>query len=315
MNKPSRETLTVNAIRLFLVTLLPFSCAVPPVVASEVPSRGAALQTYPMQAIAPTIAALLGVPAPKQVESPPIEQVLKDLQGSKKVAILGVDAFGAAIWNRMRDKTPYLNGLAAANNQAQLRSVLPSVTCVNFGCMITGGSQKTTGITTFDSKLACEDLLSVLRAHGMRSGGFGRKDYTGDRLLGRYADLSVPGKAGDLEVMAGLMEVVEEKNPEFVIVQYGKTDDVFHAHGPFSQEAAEACAEADAWLKTLVPWLRAQGYAIIITADHGQHEITRNNGTTAGAHGSASDLDCLVPLVWLPSVAPATESPKTFHPQ
>ena len=314
MNKPSRETLAVNTIRLFLVTVLPFSCAVPHAVASEVPSRGAALETYPMQAVAPTIAALLGVPAPKQAEAPPIEPVLNDLRGSKKVAILGIDALGAAIWQRMRDKTPYLNSLAAGNNQAQIRSVLPSVTCVNFGCMITGGSQKTTGIITFDSKLACEDLLSVLRAHGMRSGGFGRKDYTGDRLLGRYADFSVPDKTSDPEVMAGLMEVVEKKNPEFVIVQYGKTDDVFHAHGPFSREAAEACAEADAWLKTLVPWLHARGYAIIITADHGQHEITRNDGTTRGAHGSASDLDCLVPLIWLPSAIPATESSKTSRP-
>ena len=76
--------------------------------------------------------------------------------------------------------------------------------------------------------------------------------------------------------MAGLMKVVDEEKPEFVIVQYGKTDDVFHAHGPFSKEAGEACAEADAWLGKLVPWLRARGYAIIITADHGQHEITRD---------------------------------------
>ena len=113
----------------------------------------------------------------------------------------------------------------------------------------------------------------------------------------------------DTDLMAGLMKVVEEEKPQFVIVQYGKTDDVFHAHGPFSQEAGKACAEADAWLGKLVPWLRARGYAIIITADHGQHEFTRKNGTTGGSHGSASDVDCLVPLVWLPSVDRAKEPP------
>lgn len=294
----------MKAIKAFVVTLVAVSCAVvacavAPATASEGSAGGAALETYPMQAVAPTVAALLGVPAPKQAEAPPIEPILKDLQGSKRVAILGIDAFGAANWKRMRDKTPYLNSLATGNNQAQIRSVLPSVTCVNFGCMITGGSQKTTGITTRDSKIACEDLMSVLRAHGMKSGGFGKKGYTGDRLLGRYADFSTSEKTSDLEVMAALMEVVETKKPEFLIVQYGTTDTVFHAHGPFSPEAADACADADAWLKQLVPWLRAHGYAIIITADHGQHEVKRDNGTTRGTHGTASDIDCLVPLVWL----------------
>ncbi|MGI6414404.1 MAG: alkaline phosphatase family protein [Thermoguttaceae bacterium] len=291
----------MNVSRLSSVALVSLSCVILPAAASEAPPSGAALQTYPMQALAPTVAAILGVPAPKQAEAPPIDRIVKDLQGSDKVAILGVDAFGAAIWNKMRGKTPYLNSLATDTNQAQLRSVLPSVTCVNFGCMITGGSQKTTGIVTFDSQLQCEDLCSVLRANGMKSGGFGRKDYTGDRLLGRYADFSVPDMISDQDVLAGLMKVVEARKPEFVIVQYGQTDDVFHARGPFSKEAAEACAGADAWLQQLVPWLRARGYAIIITADHGQHDVAKKDGTTSGKHGTASDLDCLVPLVWLRS--------------
>ena len=291
----------MNVFRLSSLALVSISCAILPAAASEATPSGAAPQTYAMQALAPTIAAILGVPAPKQAEAPPIDRIVKDLQGSNKLAVLGVDAFGAAIWEKMRGKTPYLNSLATGANQAQLRSVLPSVTCVNFGCMITGGSQKTTGILTKDSQLQCEDLCSVLRANGMKSGGFGRKDYTGDRLLGRYADFSVADMASDQDVLAGLMEVIEAKKPEFVIVQYGKTDDVFHARGPFSQEAAEACAGADAWLEQLVPWLRARGYAILITADHGQHETAKKDGTTGGTHGTASDLDCLVPLVWLRS--------------
>jgi len=300
----------MNAFKLSLTVLLLFFGTVSPSPCADASSSGAALQTYPMQALAPTAAAILGVPAPKQAEAPPIDSIVNDLRGAKKVAILGIDAFGAAIWNKMRDKTPYLNSLATKTNQAQLRSVLPSVTCVNFGCMITGGSQKTTGIKTFDSELACEDLCAVLRAYGMKSGGFGRKDYTGDRLLGRYADVAVQGKTSDQDVLAGLMEIVDEKKPEFVIVQYGKTDDVFHAQGPFSTQAAEACAGADAWLQKIVPWLHARGYAIIITADHGQHDVPRANGTTGGAHGTASDLDCLVPLVWLPSAEGAKEPPK-----
>jgi predicted AlkP superfamily pyrophosphatase or phosphodiesterase len=113
----------------------------------------------------------------------------------------------------------------------------------------------------------------VLRARGLKSGGFGIKDWTGDRLLGRYADLSVRDKANDEEVFAGLMQIVEEKKPEFIVVQYGETDEVFHRHGPSSGEARAACGRADAWLARVVPWLRSRGYAIIITADHGQHDV------------------------------------------
>lgn len=293
----------MNLFRRCTIALLCLSCTVSRALAAEPGPNEPAVQIYPMQALAPTVAAILGVPAPKQAEAPPIGPIVTDLHGSRKVAVLGIDAFGAAIWKKMRDKTPVLNGLALNNNQVRLRSVLPSVTCVNFGCMITGGSQKTTGIKTFDSRLACEDLCSVLRAHGMKSAGFGIKNWTGDRLLGRYADFSVKDKADDSEVLAGLMKVVDEKKPELVIVQYGNTDKVFHACGPFSREAGDAIARADAWLGTIVPWLRAAGYAIIITADHGQHETTRKDGKTSGTHGSASDLDCLVPLVWLPGAA------------
>ncbi len=300
----------MNVFRLSLIALVFLSTAVSPGLSVAASSRDAALRTYPMQALAPTVATILDVPAPKQAEAPPIDSIVNDLRGAKQVAVLGIDAFGAAIWSKMRDKTPYLNSLATETNQAQLRSVLPSVTCVNFGCMITGGSQKTTGIKTFDSELACEDLCSVLRARGLKSGGFGIKGWTGDRLLGRYADFRVKEKNDDLEVLAGLMEVVDEKKPEFVIVQYGNTDKVFHAHGPFSKQAAEACAGADAWLQEIVPWLRARGYAIIITADHGQHDVPRANGTTGGVHGTDSDLDCLVPLVWLPSADRAATPPK-----
>lgn len=285
----------------YSMAVLFLQCLVVPATFNPASAEEQAPRTYPMQALAPTVATILNVPVPKQAEAPPIEAIVNDLQGSKKVAVLGIDAFGDAIWAQTRDQTPYLNGLAQPNNRARLRSVLPSVTCVNFACMITGGSQTTTGIETFDSKLACEDLFSVLRAQGLKSGGFGIKDWTGDRLLGRYADLSVRDKANDEEVLAGLMEIVEEEKPEFIIVQYGETDAVFHRHGPSSDEARAACGRADAWLARVVPWLRSRGYAIIITADHGQHDVQNESGETSGQHGSDSDIDCLVPLVWLRS--------------
>jgi len=84
------------------IVLLCLSCVVSCAATSEVWPREATLRTHPMQALAPTVAAILGVPAPKQAEPPPIDSVVKDLRGSKKAAIPGMDAFGAAICRRWR---------------------------------------------------------------------------------------------------------------------------------------------------------------------------------------------------------------------
>ena len=295
------KTLALNRPRLSPILFAALACAPLGASVSGASPAPGVFPVHPMQAVAPTAAAILGVPAPKQAEAPPIDRIVGELRGSKRLAILGIDAFGAAIWDKRRDRTPYLNSLASATNQARLRSVLPSVTCVNFGCMITGGSAATTGIKTRDSEIACENLFAVLRAHGMKSGGFGIKEWTGDSLLGRYADYCVKDKLDDAAVLTGLMQIVEDRRPDFVIVQFGKTDSVFHAHGPSSMEAADACADADAWLRQVVPWLRARGYAVIITADHGQHDVAAKDGSKRGKHGTDSDLDCLVPIVWLRS--------------
>jgi hypothetical protein len=71
------EALTVNVFRLSSI-LLALACVVSAGVAAEVASADAALPTYPMQALAPTAAAILGVPAPKQAEAPPIDSVVRD---------------------------------------------------------------------------------------------------------------------------------------------------------------------------------------------------------------------------------------------
>ena len=63
------------------------------------------------------------------------------------------------------------------------------------------------------------------------------------------------------------------------------------------------------------PGCASRGYAIIITADHGQHDVQNKNGKTSGQHGSDSDIDCLVPLVWLRgSSKPAAGAVPLTHP-
>ena len=54
--------------------------------------------------------------------------------------------------------------------------------------------------------------------------------------------------------------------------------------------------ETDARLRRLVTGLKPLGYAVIILADHGQHDVPGDGKN--GSHGTDSPEDCLVPCTW-----------------
>lgn len=166
---------------------------------------------------------------------------------------------------------------------------------VNFAAMITGAEKAVHGIGAFSDDFRCETLFEVVRAHGGQSAGVGRLGYTGCELLGRNADLW--GKAEsktDDEVEDIALRFAQEHRPQFLIVQLGATDDIFHKHGPSSAEVVPTLHELDERLRRMVAELKALDYALLLTADHGQHDVERG-----GSHGTADDEDALVPLTWL----------------
>jgi len=253
---------------------------------------------YPMQAVAPTLAAILGVRCPDSAAEAPISAVVKHLAATRRVAVLAPDALGVNIWRHWRDTMPFF-GRLTRQRLAVLRAVMISKTPVNFACMITGVDTSVNGIAAKEDAFACETLFDVLREEDKTSAGLGRNGWTGNELLGRFADFSAEGRGeNDREVEHILTNIVEEHLPDFLIVQFGLTDETFHAHGPFSEEAGHAVAEADAWLARCVPALTERGYGILVLADHGQHEVEDDEGNPRGTHGSDSDEDCLVPLTW-----------------
>jgi predicted AlkP superfamily pyrophosphatase or phosphodiesterase len=82
-----------------------------------------------------------------------------------------------------------------------------------------------------------------------------------------------------------------------MIAQLGRVDDTFHKYGPSSPKVVPMLRETDARLKRLVADLKPLGYAVIILADHGQHD---NAGPgLKGTHGTDVPEDCLVPCTWI----------------
>jgi predicted AlkP superfamily pyrophosphatase or phosphodiesterase len=249
---------------------------------------------YAMTAIAPTVAAALGWPAPQAASTSPIAPILADLTGAARVAIVAPDALGLAPFDHWRTEMPFL-AARHAEQSLLLRAIMPTITPVNFAAMVTGAVRDVHGVGAFTDSFACETLFDVARAQGATSAGIGRQGWTGSELLGRHADYW--GKAEshtDAEVESIALEIASDKLPEFLIVQVGNTDEVFHRHGPSSDLVIPALREMDARLRRLTEGLLALGYSVLLHADHGQHDTA-----TGGSHGTDSDEDALVPGTWV----------------
>jgi predicted AlkP superfamily pyrophosphatase or phosphodiesterase len=258
---------------------------------------------HSMMDVAPTVSAILGLSAPAQVRGAPIDAIVDDLRGRDRVAVLAPDAFGWFAWNLWQRELPFLYALHARHSLI-LRSVLPSITPVNFATMITGTDLAGHGARTYDHAIAAETLFDVVRRAGGTGAAVGFEGYTGSQLLARYADIdgTVPrGPEGgsDEHIVDKVIEIADRDRPTFLIAQLGRVDDVFHEHGPASPEVLPMLRATDARLRRAVEHLAPLGYGVLILADHGQHDIEDDPTTPLkGGHGTDSDIDCQVPCTW-----------------
>jgi predicted AlkP superfamily pyrophosphatase or phosphodiesterase len=259
---------------------------------------------YPITAIAPTGSAILGLLAPAAAGAPALQEIVVDLSACARVAALVPDALGEFPFQMWRHEMPFLDSLHRRRSLI-LRSIMPSITPVNFTAMVTGAAADVHGIQTRDDDIRCESLFDVVRRAGGRSAGIGQNGYTGAELLGRHADICGRGRVTmkDDAVERLIVEIVDRDCPEFLIAQLGTTDDRLHEFGPSSPDVVPIFRETDRRLQRLCAHLLMEGYGIIILADHGQHDVDdpQPPGYLRGMHGSDSDKDCLVPCTWLPA--------------
>lgn len=245
-----------------------------------------------MTCVAPTVAALLQIPAPAATTASPIPEIVESLGHCERVAILAPDALGLFPWLRWRHVAPFLSGLHDSHSLV-LRAVMPTITPVNFATMISGVPREIHGIGSFKDNFACETLFEVLAAQGRRGAGVGRQGWTGGELLARYAQMGRVGPPDDDGPLEGLVLDAATGGADFIIAQIGETDKAFHRYGPSSPAVEETVRNMDGVLMRLTTVLRSLGYAVLILSDHGQHDTE-----TGGSHGSDTDEDALVPLTW-----------------
>jgi predicted AlkP superfamily pyrophosphatase or phosphodiesterase len=255
---------------------------------------------YSMMDIAPTISRLLDIPVPAGAQGTPIPPLAAAVLPPAKVAVLAPDGLGCFAWGQWRSEMPFLNNLHERHS-ITLRSVLPSITPVNFAAMVTGTDVPGHGVQSMEDPFGCETIFSVLRQAGKLSAAAGLDDYTGTRLLGRAADIcGNAGSGDDADVVDCIEAIAADSAPEFIIAQLGRVDDVFHQFGPSSPEVVPMLRRTDLYLQRLAQTLTERSYTVIFLADHGHHDVPENTaGELKGSHGTARDEDCLVPCTWL----------------
>jgi len=257
------------------------------------------MTSYSMKCVAPTVSEVLKVDRPLKAEEQSIEEIVDDLRGSSSLAILAPDALGIVPWRRWQNEMPFLQSLHVRNSLL-LESIMPSSTPMNFGCMLTGAELAVHGMKTREMEFQCETVFDVIRRAGGKSAGVGHRGYSGELLLARCADIPGVAEPGTAKTVGDkIIELYDAYAPMFLIAQFANVDTLFHKIGPSHPDVVPMLRELDMTLSRVVPYLTDRKVAVILLADHGQHDVFSADGKFShGEHGTDCPEDRLVPCTW-----------------
>ncbi|CAN5503279.1 hypothetical protein BH23CHL2_BH23CHL2_23860 [soil metagenome] len=254
-----------------------------------------------MRAIAPTVCAILGAETPADAREPAIADVVEILVASERIAHIVIDAFGMATW-KCHANVARTFGTLASVRQAEIQSVLPAITPVNFSTIASGASPETHGVRNREEKLAIDTSFVTLADAGRTTAVCGPAISTTGILLAGHS--SVPSRADsntDKEVM-DLFTARASEGVDYILAQLLDVDEAGHQDGPFDLRSHQAVGRTDFRLANMVRAAAEHGYALLLHADHGQHDVEPEDDAPEGMKGTHSGRrqeDVRVPFVYL----------------
>jgi predicted AlkP superfamily pyrophosphatase or phosphodiesterase len=260
-------------------------------------SQGFRMSEHDLRRVAPTVCGVLGLRPPGQAETRPLEEVVGTMGNQGRLAVVVIDAFGASTWSATRAETPTFNALAS-RHLLRLKSVMPTITPVNFATMLTGASPESHGIRDRTEELKLETVFDVMREKGRSSATAARALSSLGILISPFADR--PGIAEsnlDDEVCSIAVNRLRE-GVNLLWVQLLDVDDAGHMYGPLSPQGVKAAGRDDGHLRRIAVEACRRGYGLMVLADHGQHTIVRDDSSQGGWHGTEAEEDVYVPFVW-----------------
>lgn len=251
-----------------------------------------------MRFLAPSLCSILGQRAPGGCEVAANEKLVRSMANSKSLLVVVFDGFGKAALDRHVGECPNLELLMGIHRET-VRAVPPPKTPVNFATMATGASQELHGIQVKTDPLEIETVFHVLEEAGLSTCVAGRQSGSPANLFSSmvtYPEIAQTNR--DAEVLQLLLDRLSRSEPGLTLVQFLDIDSAGHRAGPFGEEASRAISNTDSRLGEIIREVRGRDGSIIVLADHGQHEVTVDDGGVRGKHDGSSEEDFLVPLAW-----------------
>lgn len=189
-------------------------------------------------------------------------------------------------------------------------TIVPSLTLPSHTSMLTGVGPQVHQVLWNDYQtnkgvVGVPTIFSLAKQNGLVTAMFVGKEKFEHLLLPGSVDVFAwPPTNNDAQAVAKLFaEQVGPLKPNLCFIHFRDPDTAGHAHGGSSPEKMQALADCDAALKTIKDAIAAAGLTdssvIILTADHGSHDIKDKNGKIVGTHGSAETSDVKIPwVVW-----------------
>ena len=196
--------------------------------------------------------------------------------------------------------TPVIDRLAREGSEyLQVKPAYPARTVVCFSSMLTGATPAEHGMrSNFAPRLGIrvESIFDVLARHGRRGRLVGIAhllDPFGDEVVRSVTSVQ-PTDEIDRSLCAEGRRVVEEEDPDLLVLQLLAADQLGHVRGVRSPEYLEQLAETDRRVGDFLAFLeergRLEGATVILMADHGQ-------GRGIGGHGHLDWGESPVPFV------------------
>ena len=175
----------------------------------------------------------------------------------------------------------------------------PARTVVCFSSMLTGAAPEEHGMrSNFAPRLGvrCESVFDVLERNGKRGRLVGIAhllDPFGEEVVRSVTSVQ-PTNRIDHSLVAAAREVVEEEDPDLLVLQLLAADQLGHVRGVRNREYLGQLAETDRYVAGFLAWLEERGKlddaTVILMADHGQ-------GRGIGGHGHLDWGETPVPFI------------------
>jgi Glycosyl transferase family 2/Sulfatase/Type I phosphodiesterase / nucleotide pyrophosphatase len=278
---------------------------------AEEPSAGSAIRILAMG----LLVAVLGAAAwrrfaRRRLPRYPARAEVRDVLSppARRVYVIVVDGCNRArLWQA---DTPVIDRLAREGTEyLDVRPAYPARTVVCFSSMLTGAAPAEHGMrSNFAPRLGVrvESIFGVLARHGRRGRLVGIAhllDPFGEGVVRSVTSVQ-PTDRIDVSLCAEARRVVDEEDPDLLVLQLLAADQLGHVRGVRSPEYLGQLAETDRQVGDFLAFLEERGRledaTVILMADHGQ-------GRGIGGHGHLDWGESPVPfVVWGAGAVPGT---------